>query len=276
MRQQRRRELEALRQQVSALGAGQSAEVGKYASDPVAFATQALGLTLDPWQARVLGGAHQQAILNCSRQSGKSTIAAILGLHETLFKPGSLTLLVSPTLRQSSELFRKVVELRDSLPWTVPLLEDNRLSMRVARGGRIVSLPGSERTIRGHSAVTLLVEDEASRVEDVLHYSVMPMLAVTQGRLLLMSTPWTKHGVFYDIWHNAEGWHRERVTVHDVPRISPEWVADQRRNMPDMWFRCEFLCEFLDSADSVFAHEHIEAALTNDVKPLFGGTHAAG
>jgi hypothetical protein len=259
---------------VRALRSGPGPEVQRYADDPVAFAQEALGLGLDEWQARVLAGRHQQAILNCSRQAGKSTTAALLALHEALYRPASLTLLVSPSLRQSSELFRKVVELREALPWKPTLTEDNRLSMRVAGGGRVVSLPGSERTIRGHSSVTLLIEDEAARIEDQLHYSVVPMLAVTRGRLLLMSTPWTKRGVFHDLWHNANDWHRERVTVHDVPRIKLEWIEDQRERMPDMWFRCEFLCEFIDSEDAVFLAEHVDAALSEDVTPLFGATDA--
>jgi hypothetical protein len=266
------RKLETLESRLDALerrGPGES-----YRDEPVVFARDALGLTLDAWQARVLEGEHQQAILCCSRQAGKSTLAAVLGLHEAMYRPGSLTLLVSPSQRQSSELFRKVIDLRDSLPWRVPLAEDNRLSMRVKGGGRIVSLPGSERTIRGHSACTLLVEDEAARIEDVLHYSVMPMLATTRGRLLMMSTPWVRSGVFFETWEYAEGWHRERVTVHDVPRIAPEWVEEQRLAMPDLFYRCEYLCEFIDSEDAVFAAEHIDAAMSDDVQPLFGGGHA--
>jgi hypothetical protein len=266
-----KRELRTLKDAVRALT--KPADGKKYTADPLAFATEALGLALDPWQARVLAGQHHQAILNCSRQSGKSTIAAVVGLHEALYRPRSLTVLVSPSLRQSSELFRKVVDLRESLPWSVSLAEDNRLSMRVRGGGRIVSLPGSERTIRGLSAVTLLIEDEASRIEDSLHFSVMPMLATTRGRLLLMSTPWTKRGVFYNVWQAGEGWHRERVTVHDVPRIGAAWIEEQQRSMPSMWFRCEYLCEFLDAEDGVFQSEDIDAALTDQVRPIFGGQH---
>jgi hypothetical protein len=37
-------------------------------------------------------------------------------------------------------------------------------------------------TIRGFSAATLIVEDEAARVPDDLYFSVRPMLAVSGGR----------------------------------------------------------------------------------------------
>jgi hypothetical protein len=271
---ERWRELDALRGRVRALTTGPGPEAQRYADDPVAFAQKALGLRLDDWQARVLAGAAERTIINASRQSGKSPTAAVLGLHQALYRAGSLTLLVSPSLRQSSELFRKVSELRDALPWKPELLEDNRLSMRVKGGGRVVSLPGSERTIRGHSAVTLLVVDEAARVEPELYFSTLPMLAVSRGRLLMMSTPWLRSGPFFEVWSSPDGWHREHVTVFDVPRIAPEWIEEQRRAMPELWFRCEFMGEFVDAEDAVFAPEVIDAALSDEVEPLFGDAYA--
>ncbi len=88
----------------------------RYALDPVAFAAEALGLELDQWQREVIASTKKRDLLNCSRQAGKSTTAAVLGLHEALYRPGSLTILVSPSQRQSSELFRKIIELEKSCP----------------------------------------------------------------------------------------------------------------------------------------------------------------
>ncbi len=166
----------------------------RYALDPVAFAAEALGLELDDWQRSVIASTGKRDLLNCSRQAGKSTTAAVLGLHEALYRPHSLTILVSPSQRQSSELFRKVTELRELLPTAPELTEDNKLSMSVKGGGRVLSLPGSEATIRGFSGATLIVEDEASRVDDNLYFSIRPMLAVKGGRLILMSTPFGRQG----------------------------------------------------------------------------------
>jgi hypothetical protein len=58
-----------------------------------------------------------------------------------------------------------------------------------ANGSRIVGLPGREATVRSLSSVTLLVVDEASEVADDLYRSLRPMLAVNNGRLVLMSAP---------------------------------------------------------------------------------------
>jgi len=52
-----------------------------------------------------------------------------------------------------------------------------------------VGLPGSEATIRGFSAVALLRVDQAARVSDDLYVAIRPMLAVSGGKLWLMSTP---------------------------------------------------------------------------------------
>ena len=48
--------------------------------DPVAFAVLRLDFVPDPWQADFLRSREYRILLNCSRQSGKSTTTAILGL----------------------------------------------------------------------------------------------------------------------------------------------------------------------------------------------------
>jgi hypothetical protein len=242
----------------------------RFALDPVAFARELLGIELDDWQQRVIASSSKRDLLNCSRQAGKSTTAAVLGLHAAIYRPGSLTLLVSPSLRQSSELFRKVTELRDRLPMRLELLEDNKLSMAVRGGGRVVSLPGSEATIRGFSGATLIVEDEAARVPDELYYSIRPMLATSGGRLILMSTPFGKRGHFWEAWDKGDSWQRVRVPATEVPRISAAFLEEERTALGDWWFRQEYLCEFVEATDSVFSYEHVTAALSDEVAPLFG------
>jgi len=244
----------------------------RYALDPVAFASEALGLELDPWQQGVISSTGKRDLLNCSRQAGKSTTAAVLGLHEALYKPGSLTILVSPSQRQSSELFRKVIELREKLSsGTCGLTEDNKLSMTVKGGGRVLSLPGSEATIRGFSGATLIVEDEASRVPDELYMAIRPMLAVRDGRLILMSTPFGKRGHFWREWDAGTTWDRVEVPAHKVPRISAAFLDEERSSMGSWWFEQEYLCQFKESTDAVFSHDAVMGALSDDVQPLFGG-----
>ncbi len=239
------------------------------ALDPVAFANE-LGFEPDPWQESVLRWTGKRLLMNCSRQSGKSTTASILGLHRALYHPKSLVLLVSPSLRQSSELFRKVTEFLDNLSVRPNLLEDNKLSCTLENKSRIVSLPSSEATIRGFSGANLIIEDEASRVSDDLYRTIRPMLAVSSGKLILLSTPFGKRGHFYEEWINATAWERVRVPATECPRISPEFLEEERRSLGDWWFRQEYMCEFMETIDQVFGYDLVIKALSSDVEPLFG------
>jgi hypothetical protein len=238
--------------------------------DVVTFAERDLGLKLDDWQRDVLGGDWKRALLNITRQGGKSTTAAVLGLFEALYRPGSLTLIVSPSDRQSGELYRKLAALRDLLPQSFELLEDTKRSMSVRGGGRVASLPGSEATIRGFSAATLIVEDEASRVEDELYLSVRPMLATTNGRLLLMSTPFGRRGHFWEEWsEGGDGWKRVEVPASSIPRISAGFLEEEKQALGSWWYAQEYECKFTASDDQFFRHEDIQAALSDTVKPFF-------
>jgi hypothetical protein len=213
-------------------------------------------------------------LLLCCRQSGKSTAAALVALHTALYRPGSLALLLSPSLRQSGELFRKVAGFYRTLApvYTGASEAESALRLELANGSRIVSLPGSEPTVRGFSGVALLVVDEAARVLDDLYYSVRPMLAVSRGRLIVLSTPFGKRGWFFDVWtQGGEGWARVKVTAQDCPRISAEFLAEERANMPLAWYRQEYECSFEETEDAVFSYEHVSAAITDEVLPLFGG-----
>ena len=116
----------------------------------------------------------------------------------------------------------------------------------------------------------LIIVDEAARVPDALYHAVRPMLAVSNGRLITLSTPWGKRGWWHDAYtHGGEGWHRVKITAHECPRISATFLAEERRSLPDFVYRQEYLCEFADTLDTVFRYEDIQAALSVEVAPLF-------
>ena len=99
----------------------------RLALDRVAFAEK-LGVTPDPWQGDLLRSEVRRVLLSCSRQSGKSTTAAILALHRALYHPGSLVLVLAPALRQSRELFGKVAGFYRTLDRPVSPKGERRLS----------------------------------------------------------------------------------------------------------------------------------------------------
>ena len=120
----------------------------KLALDRVSFAKR-LGLEPDPWQEDLLRSTSDRILLNCSRQSGKSTMTAVIALHRALYHPGSLILCLAPALRQAQELFGKVLGFYRDLGRPVSPQGERKLSLELENGSRIVTLPGSEKTIRG-------------------------------------------------------------------------------------------------------------------------------
>ncbi len=205
------------------------------ALDPVLLA-RATGIEPDSWQAHVLRSTSARVLLNCSRQSGKSTITSILAMHTALYEAGSLVLLLSPSLRQSGELFKKCVATYKDLGRPVPPESETALTLTLENGSRIVSLPGSkDGTIRGYSGVDLLVIDEAAWVADSLYMSVRPMLAVSGGRLVALSTPHGTRGWFYEAWRGDEAWEKYEIPAPLCPRISEEFLAEEKRSIGDWW-----------------------------------------
>jgi hypothetical protein len=233
--------------------------------DPVAFARR-VGLEPDPWQAQVLRSPSARLLLNCCRQSGKSTITAVLAVHTALYQPGSLVLMLSPTLRQSGELFRKALAIYRTAGRPVPAEAETQLSLSLENGSRIVSLPGKEGTIRGYSGVRLLVVDEAAWVPADLYVSVRPMLAVSRGRLIALSTPHGNRGWWYEAWRSAEPWERYEVPATACPRISPAFLTEEERTLGRFWYEQEYLCTFLDAETQAFRREDVERAFTEAVE----------
>src|SRR5262245_52165102 len=134
-----------------------------YALDPVLLALDA-GIVVDRWQARLLRDRPRRSLMCCSRQSGKSTVTALLALWVALYEAPALVLLVSPSQRQSAELFRVVMGFYGRLSDVAPLAAESVLRAEFANGSRIIALPGSEKTTRGYSKAALIVLDEAARV----------------------------------------------------------------------------------------------------------------
>jgi Terminase large subunit, T4likevirus-type, N-terminal len=227
--------------------------------DPVEFA-RSVGFEPDPWQVDVLTSTHPRKILCCGRQTGKSTVGAVLAVHKALTTPGSVTLCVAPGERQAKLLFSKAASLYRTAGYPLPAHSERRTGLELSNGSIIEALPAVERTTRGYS-VDLLVVDEAAGVPDMDYFGILPALIATRGEQVLLSTPRGKRGFFWEIWQAGDHWQRVMVRSDEVDRIHPEDLEVFRAAMPEEFFRQEFHCEFLEASGSLFSHDDIEQAI---------------
>jgi len=241
------------------------------ALDPVLLFRRATGYTPDVWQAKLLRSTAPRVLLNCCRQSGKSTSIASVALHTALYVAPALILLLSPSLRQSQELYRKVSAQYRALGRPVVAVAETMTAIELVNGSRIISLPENEATLRGYSGVALLIIDEAARVDDATYDAVTPMLGASHGRLIALSTPWGKLGWWYDRWTNG-GLRWER---YEVPITTPEIAArtdpatlEEAQSRGAWHYGQEYLCQFGEREDAVFSFEHIQRAITPALTPL--------
>ena len=185
--------LGSVSRRIAALERDGGSEPALLPGSTVEFAYRVGLAELDGWQEDLLLSEAPRILLNLTRQGGKSTMSGVLAVHKALASPGALVLILAPSERQAKETFAKATSLYRH---DVRADSYRKLGMELRNGSRIEALPGTERRVRDYSGVDLLILDEAARIDDALYYTVRPMLAVSGARLLMMSTPYGKRGVF--------------------------------------------------------------------------------
>ena len=242
----------------------------RHMADRVAFAKEVLGFEPESLQEVALRSWARRMILNCNRQWGKSSVAAIRVLHRAWFWPGSLILLVSRAHAQSGELLQKIRTFLQLLGIQGTVRGDgvNRLSLKLPNGSRIIALPGGQKPARSYSKAAMVVIDEAAIVPDPVHDAVTPTMSRTNGEVLA-STPMGKRGAFYRAWtFGGEAWFRVfgPVDVEHPGSISREFLDAERARSGADYFDQEYLCVFLDRDSHMFGDDDMQTVFTQDLE----------
>jgi phage FluMu gp28-like protein len=259
-----------LRRLLGQAGAGEAFSIPL---DPVEFAESVLGWRPLPYQARLLRDPSKRIVVRMCRQSGKTTTIAVRAIWHAATHPRALTLIVSPSMRQSMIMMDRVWGL------LMGLREEarRRLVSKIQRtvvwfrnGSQIVALPCSVHLLRGYTAHQILC-DEASffRDDETVFYSVFyPMLATTDGTLIASSTPWGRSTVFYSM-NSDPCFSKHVVTWREVVEsglVSGVFIEEMRRVMPPERFRREFEAEFAEDADSYFGQDLIAGCVDAELE----------
>jgi Terminase large subunit, T4likevirus-type, N-terminal len=228
---------------------------------PSEWARTTLRFTPDEIQTQVLDADADRLLLCCSRQWGKSTVAAAKALHVALTNPGSVILIASASLRQSAELLAKIRAFASAYT-------NERTGIRLPNQSRILALPQSPNTIRGYAA-KLIIIDEAAYVKDDLFNAITPALASTGGALWLLSSANEQRGFFYNTWsRRPEDWRIFKATAADCARIGKEFLERERKLKDEVSFQREYMCEFRAGKLQYIDRALIEQAFNNNYKQL--------
>ncbi|HEU0121828.1 MAG TPA: terminase family protein [Bryobacteraceae bacterium] len=238
--------------------------------DILAWSQSNLDFHPDPHQAELMTTSAPRVLHLAARQTGKSTAAAVRAVYEALHHDNATILLAGPTGRQSGQIMTKARAISRRLGQISGGPPPGCDGFRLANGSHILSLPDNDDTIRGFSAPRLIIVDEAAFASTELITALQPMLAVSNGTMILLSTPNGQSGYFYEKWHESNGpWRRILCKADDCTRIRPETLEQMRQTLTASEYDQEFNCAFLAPAGQFISRELFHRALSPDVKPLF-------
>lgn len=257
-----------------------------------------------PRQRKVLEGVERGHRLHAwclGRRSGKSTMGALVLLHNLLLSP-DLDTLVRPGERRYAVAVatnhaqaRLIVQAATSIVEGSPLLSqmveratEDEISFTNSTALR--AFPCSSRGGRGWP-ISALLFDEAAHFVDAEGYQAADR--VWQGlspsaaqfgagaKLIVSSTPWGTTGFFADVFSRAESGEIEGATaIHATteqmnPDIEAGYLAAEQARDPDA-FRAEFLAEFTGSGDAFLDFSLFDLADPGDLLPEDGAGWVAG
>lgn len=240
-------------------------------------AQQWWGWTPHPAQRTWMLDTHPVKVAACGRRWGKTESLAVETAALSLLHPGIRQVIVAPTLDQASILYERTLELLQA--WAEQA--GGKLQARITPYPRVRVNEGEvtarsayrqARSLRGRSAHRIVVDEAAYLTEEVIPQVLMPMLADTEGQLVLLSTPFGRN----HFWHwfqrgqSGEVCRSFRFPTSSNPRISPSFLQIQRQLLTERQYAIEYEAQFVDDAGAVFPQAVIEACVLPslaDAKP---------
>jgi hypothetical protein len=226
-------------------------------------AEKILGITLDDWQKEYI--KHEgNTVVRAGRQSGKSFAESLRVALFALLNPKTSTLIIASVDRQSIELLEKVKAQIMGLASNQIVGRPTFHKIILKNGSKIMAEPAGQTGygLRGFT-VDKLVADEAHYIPDAVFVAVRPMLATTGGTLDLLSTPRGNEGFFYDCFQNEE-FYKIHIKSEDCPRITDEFLEQERKRMTKLQYCQEYEAEFLDALQQFFPRELIVSCFNSE------------
>lgn len=238
----------------------------RFREDPVFFAQKALDFDPFPYQAKILRNSGKRVVACFGRQTGKTTTVAVKAIHFAYTNVKKTTLIVSASLRQSIILFDRIMGFIYSNKFLASSVKrKTHTIIKLSNGSKIIALPCSEHRLRGHTAHMIIVDEAAFVPDEVVVNVLNPMLATTDGTLILLSTPWGKKHFFYRAFIDPD-FSVHKVKSSECPLIPAEFLKKQREYMTKEAFLMEYEAEFVEASMSYFGQDLIRSCIDAELE----------
>jgi phage FluMu gp28-like protein len=241
-------------------------------NEPSYFVEKIIGVEPFDYQKDFMDEDSRKKLFVAGRQVGKSRTCAWLALHKAITTSNSMVLLTAKSQRQASELFNQVKKELGNAEENNQITEDEfgvsrdtRTEINFDNRSRIKVVPiGRDgENVRTYTADMIIVDEAAFINEEIFQQVLSPMLAVTDGDFIIISTPYGKQGFFWNKWSKENNWFTKQVPSWENPKIGANYIEEQREQLTSIQFKQEVRGEF-DSNENSFLDESLLVSATRN------------
>jgi len=218
-------------------------------------------------------------VLRSGRQVGKSTVISLKAGEYAIKNPKKTILVIASVERQARLLFDKILNfLYENHKKLIKRGKDRPTKHKIVltNGSVIHCLPTGldGYGIRGYT-IDLLIADEAAFIPEEVWTAVTPMLAVTRGNIILLSTPCGREGYFYRAFQD-DNFSTFHVSSEECPRKDEHFLAQEKKRMTKLQYAQEYLGEFIDELKQFFPTDLIKQCMVLQRKGTVPGDYYMG
>ena len=207
----------------------------------------------------IRSGKYKYICAAWSRQIGKSVTMQLMCIEWLLNKKEEI-IYFTPTYNLAKNFFGKIIKM---LPQGLVVKSNSSdLVIETITGSKLRFFSGeAAQTARGSNCTRLIIDEAAYIKEEIDGQSfwyniVVPLLKARGKTAILISTPFGKQGFFYELCMRGlrgdNGYYYTNHSIYDDDLITKEEIEELKKNYPPLAWKCEFECQFLSNALSVF------------------------
>lgn len=221
-----------------------------------------------------------ELFLVVGRRGGKTNTAALRAVYDAAFtdytdrlSPGEVAtvMVLAADRKQARSCFRYVSGLLHANPMTERMIvREDKESIELSNRTAIEVHTASFRAVRGYTVACCIAdevafwrsEDSANPDFEIIN-AIRPAMATLDGRLVVLSSPYSKRGVLWDAYRRYYGKPGPIVVAKAPSRTMnpelPERVVKQAMQRDPEAAKAEYLAEFRSDLETFISTEVVES-----------------